>query len=118
MVGALRRFRVLLAAVALVPLLAAGSAAVSAAAPASPDGNGNGHGDGRDPVRILRDEYGVPHVYAASARSLFYGAGYAQAQDRLWQAEIHRRLATGTLSELFGRRCWRATWWPGSCSAR
>jgi penicillin G amidase len=91
-----RRFRTLIAAAALVPLLAAGSVT---GAYAAPDGPG---GQGRDPVRILRDEYGVPHVYASSARSVFYGVGYAQGQDRLWQAEIHRRLATGTLSELFG----------------
>ena len=53
-------------------------------------------------VKIYRDDYGVPHVYAATLKSLFYGVGYAQAQDRLWQAEIHRRLATGTLAEFFG----------------
>jgi penicillin amidase len=94
MMGAVRRLRALLTAAALVPILAAGP--VVAVAQAAPDTQG------RDPVRILRDEYGVPHVYAASTRALFYGVGYAQGQDRLWQAEIHRRLATGTLSELFG----------------
>lgn len=86
-----RRFRVLLAAFAVVPLLVAGPAGATA-----------GAGSADDAVRILRDEYGVPHLFAASARSLFYGVGYVQGQDRLWQAEIHRRLATGTLSELFG----------------
>src|SRR5215204_6316962 len=95
MVGAVRRVRALLTAAALVPLLAAGSVAVSASTYAAP-------GQGDDPVRIVRDEYGVPHVYAASAHSLFYGVGYAQGQDRLWQADIHRRLGTGTMSELFG----------------
>ncbi|MCP3868627.1 MAG: penicillin acylase family protein [Gammaproteobacteria bacterium] len=60
------------------------------------------HPSGKDSVKIYRDNYGVPHVYGSTPRSLFYGVGYAQAQDRLWQAEIHRRLATGTLAEFFG----------------
>src|SRR5262249_10958776 len=42
------------------------------------------------------------HVYASSVRALFYGDGYAQAQDRLWQADLIRRTATGTLAELLG----------------
>ena len=108
MVGAVRRLRALLTAVALVPLLAAGTVAASAtagtvaASATSLAAPGATEGQGRDPVRILRDEYGVPHVYAASPHSLFYGVGYAQGQDRLWQADIHRRLGTGTMSELFG----------------
>jgi penicillin amidase len=53
-------------------------------------------------ARIVRDEYGVPHVYAGTVRELFYGDGYAQAQDRLWQADLVRRTATGTLAELIG----------------
>ncbi len=53
-------------------------------------------------VTVVRDEYGVPHVYATTTRSLLYGDGYAQAQDRLWQADLVRRTATGTLSALVG----------------
>lgn len=53
-------------------------------------------------VTIVRDDYGVPHVYGSTIESLFYGVGYAQAQDRLWQADILRRLGTGTLAEFFG----------------
>ena len=53
-------------------------------------------------VRIVRDEFGVPQVYAATAGALFFGDGYATAQDRLWQADLVRRTATGTLSELVG----------------
>ena len=53
-------------------------------------------------VRILRDEYGVPHVYGSTLEAVWFGVGYAQAQDRLWQAEILRRTATGTSAELFG----------------
>src|SRR5215470_10977208 len=96
MLGSVRRLRTVLTVAALVPLLVTGAVTASSAAEGPPGGQGH------DPVRILRDEYGVPHVYASSVRSLFYGVGYAQGQDRLWQAEIHRRLSTGTLSELFG----------------
>jgi penicillin amidase len=53
-------------------------------------------------VTIVRDERGVPHVHASSLPALFYGVGYVQGQDRLWQAETLRRAATGTLAEWFG----------------
>lgn len=57
---------------------------------------------GPDTVTIHRDEYGVPHLYSGSLEALFFGMGYVAADDRLWQAEILRRSATGTLAELFG----------------
>lgn len=60
-----------------------------------------GRGDDRR-VTIIRDERGVPHVYAQTLSALFYGVGWAQGQDRLWQAETLRRAATGTLAEWFG----------------
>jgi len=65
------------------------------------DGNGNGDGDGEPEVRatIIRDDYGVPHVFADTKADLAYGAGYAMAQDRLWQADVLRRAATGRLAE-------------------
>jgi penicillin G amidase len=86
---AFRWWRAVAVAVLVLPVVVATPSA------AHPGGSG-------DTVRILRDEYGVPHVYASTVRGLFHGVGYAQGQDRLWQAEIHRRLATGTLSDLFG----------------
>ena len=55
-----------------------------------------------DEVRIVRDGYGVPHVYSATATGVAYGAGYAIAQDRLFQMEILRALAKGRFVELFG----------------
>ncbi len=51
---------------------------------------------------IKRDEYGVPHVYAGSAYSLFYGFGYALAEDHLFQMEMMRRTARGTVAEVLG----------------
>ena len=49
---------------------------------------------------IIRDNYGVPHIFADTKEGLGYGAGYAMAQDRLWQADVMRRAATGRLAEL------------------
>lgn len=51
---------------------------------------------------ITRDAYGVPVVAANSWHDAFYGAGYAVAQDRLWQLENSRRLARGRMAEVFG----------------
>jgi penicillin G amidase len=59
------------------------------------------HVDGDD-VRIYRDEFGVPHIFAETNRGLFKGYGYAIAQDRLWQLELFRRAAQGRLAELLG----------------
>ncbi len=56
----------------------------------------------RADVQIYRDSWGVPHIYAKNEDDLFFAQGYVQAQDRLWQMETHRRLAAGTLSEIFG----------------
>ncbi len=55
-----------------------------------------------DPVEVIRDRWGVPHIYARSSHDLFFAQGFVHAQDRLFQMEIHRRLALGRLSELFG----------------
>lgn len=53
-------------------------------------------------VEIARDQAGVPHLYAATARDLFYALGYVHAQDRLWHLELNRRAGQGRLSEIFG----------------
>ena len=54
------------------------------------------------PVKILRDEWGVPHIYAANRHDLFFAQGFVQAQDRLWQMETNRRVGAGRLSEVIG----------------
>jgi len=56
------------------------------------------------PVKIARDAYGVPRIFAASLQSLFAGDGYAVAEDRAWQLEIYRLDAEGRLAEVFGSR--------------
>ena len=54
------------------------------------------------PGTIDRDNYGVPTISAPNLRSAFYQAGYAVAQDRLWQMENSRRVARGQLAEIRG----------------
>src|SRR5215470_6348858 len=54
------------------------------------------------PVQVLRDRWGVPHIYARSNADLFMAQGYVHAQDRLWQMEFHRRTGHGQLAEIFG----------------
>jgi penicillin G amidase len=56
----------------------------------------------RGTVTITRDEWGVPHISAASAEDLFFAQGYVAAQDRLWQMEMWRRAAEGRLAEIAG----------------
>lgn len=55
-----------------------------------------------DRVEILLDKHGIPHVYAQSEGDLFFAQGYLHARDRLWQMEQNRRIARGTLAEVFG----------------
>lgn len=54
------------------------------------------------PVDIYRDDYGVPHIYSSTAQGLFFGYGYAAAQDRLFQLEISKRTALGRVAEVYG----------------
>jgi penicillin amidase len=53
-------------------------------------------------VEILRDRWGIPHIFAQTAHDLFFSQGFVHAQDRLFQMEMNRRTAQGRLSELFG----------------
>jgi len=53
-------------------------------------------------VRILRDQFGVPHIFAATPAGAAYGTGYAQAEDRLEEMLRSYRKAEGTMSEAFG----------------
>lgn len=53
-------------------------------------------------VEVLRDPWGVPHIYASNLDDLFLAQGFVQAQDRLWQMEMYRRAGEGRLSEVLG----------------
>ncbi len=57
-----------------------------------------------EPVEIVRDKWGINHIYAKNQHDLFYAQGYAAAADRLFQFEIWRRQATGTVAEILGER--------------
>jgi len=56
------------------------------------------------PVEILRDNANVPHIFATTDADVFFGLGFAHAQDRLWQMTMLRRTVQGRLSEMFGAR--------------
>ncbi|HSH75430.1 MAG TPA: penicillin acylase family protein [Longimicrobiales bacterium] len=53
-------------------------------------------------VEVIRDEWGIPHIYAQNDHDLFFAQGYVMAQDRLWQMEMWRRWHEGRLAEIFG----------------
>ena len=55
-----------------------------------------------EPVEIRKDQWGVSHIYANNQHDLFFAQGFNAARDRLFQFEIWRRRATGTLAEIQG----------------
>ena len=54
------------------------------------------------PVTVKYDNFGIPHIYAENHSDAYFALGYLQAQERLFQMEMLRRVATGTLSEILG----------------
>ena len=54
-------------------------------------------------VKVIRDERGVPHIYASNEHDLYFMTGYITAQERLWQMDMVRHATQGRLSELFKR---------------
>lgn len=56
------------------------------------------------PVEILKDRWGIAHIYAETEHDLFFAQGFSAARDRLFQFEIWRRQATGTVAEILGER--------------
>src|SRR5215469_17148917 len=55
-----------------------------------------------EPVEIITDRYGVPHIYAQNEDDLYFAQGYIHANERMWQMELNRRISSGQLSEIFG----------------
>ncbi|MFW6597394.1 penicillin acylase family protein [Propionibacteriaceae bacterium Y2011] len=53
-------------------------------------------------VDVLRDAYGIPHIYADTPEDLFAAQGYVHAQDRFFEMDFRRHITSGRLSELFG----------------
>ena len=56
------------------------------------------------PVEVIRDRWGLNHIYAKNEADLFLAQGYLAAKDRLFQFEVWRRRATGTVAEILGPR--------------
>lgn len=54
------------------------------------------------PVEVIRDPWGVAHIYAQTQEDLFFAQGFVAAQDRLWQMELWRRTGEGKLAEVLG----------------
>lgn len=119
---------------ALLLLVAASAAAAWYAARALPQTDGTLSIPGlAGEVKIDRDADGVPTIRAPSPLQAMWGLGFAHAQDRLWQLETHRRIASGRLAEAFGpaaldtdkflralgvRRAAQAQWAAASPAAR
>ena len=55
-------------------------------------------------IEIIRDSSNIPHIFSENMNDVFFGLGYAHAQDRFWQLNILRRSAQGRLSEIFGHK--------------
>src|SRR6516162_9574701 len=56
----------------------------------------------KESVEVLRDRWGVPHIYAKIADDLFFAQGFVAAQDRLFQLDLWRRIARGETAEIMG----------------
>jgi penicillin amidase len=54
------------------------------------------------PIDIVRDAEGIPHIYAKSTGDAYFALGFVHAQDRLWQLEMNRRIASGRMAEILG----------------
>src|SRR6185312_4253465 len=54
-----------------------------------------------EPVHVVRDVHGVPHLTAANLHDLFFAQGYITAQDRMWQMDLTRRAVAGEMAEVF-----------------
>ena len=60
-------------------------------------------GNLKSEVSVIRDNWGIPHIYSKDQVGAFKVYGYTVAGDRLFQMDIHRRVASGTLSEIIGK---------------
>ncbi len=54
------------------------------------------------PVTVVRNDLGIPDIYADTIPDLFFAQGYVHAQDRFWEMDVRRHITAGRLSEMFG----------------
>ena len=99
----MRRVLLVMLAIVLVVVAGAGATGLYIVRRAFPQTSGTLVTPGlAEAVEVIRDRWGIPHVYARSRRDLLFAQGVVHAQDRLWQMELNRRGASGRLSEIFG----------------
>ncbi|MDD9205327.1 penicillin acylase family protein, partial [Georgenia sp. 10Sc9-8] len=99
----LRRAALVLSALLVVVLVAGSALTVLLIRRPLPDHGGVAEIDGLDAeVQVLRDERGVPQIFAGSDDDLFRAQGYVHAQDRFFEMDYRRHVASGRLSELVG----------------
>jgi penicillin amidase len=55
------------------------------------------------PVEVIRDRWGVPHIFAHNMGDMMFVQGFVHAQDRLWQMDLQRRLVAGRMAEIVGK---------------
>jgi penicillin amidase len=72
----------------------------------------------QEEVEILRDPWGVPHIYAQNTADLFFAQGFVHAQDRLWQMDFSRRLVAGRVAEIIGKQAVDLDRWVRTLSMR
>ncbi|MFY0673489.1 MAG: penicillin acylase family protein [Bacteroidia bacterium] len=69
----------------------------------SPQYNGDAHLKGlSEKVKVVHDDFAIPHIYAANEEDAYLALGYLHAQERLWQMDLMRRVGGGMLSEILG----------------
>src|SRR3954452_14519689 len=97
------RWAVYVAVVLVLALIAATVVAVVTVRRSFPqtDGRIDVPGLGSE-VRVVRDSFGVPQIYADTSHDLFFAQGYVQAQDRFYEMDVRRHIVSGRLSEMFG----------------
>ncbi len=99
-----RRILKVLAVLIVVVALAATAFGVTTVRASFPQTTGTLSEQGLDgTVQILRDDKGIPQIYATTDHDLMFGQGYAHAQDRFWEMDFRRHVTAGRLSELFGK---------------
>lgn len=99
----MRRLLLVLLVLVLIVAAVAGGAGVYVARSPFPQISGSVRVSGLgDPVEVVRDRWGISHVFARSSRAMFFAQGFVHAQDRLWQMELNRRTASGRLAEILG----------------
>jgi penicillin amidase len=97
--------RILLAVVVIVSVVGLAGAAYGAVTIRRPwpQTDGTVQLDGLEgKATVIRDSWGIPHIYAATPHDLFLAQGYVHAQDRFWQMEFSRRIGAGRLAEILG----------------